>query len=148
MGRDRLFDILGANHLLIRKKKKQTITTNSFHRFKKYSNLVKNMDPMAPNQLWVSDITYWKLNNSFSYISFITDAYSKKIVGYHLGYSLQTSETIKALKMALSNLLNHCKLIYHSDRGTQYCSNEYVKLLKENSINISMTEMEILLKMQ
>ncbi|CAL2079119.1 transposase [Tenacibaculum sp. 190524A02b] len=140
MGRDRLFDILGANHLLVRRKKKQTITTNSFHRFKKYSNLVKNMAPTAPNQLWVSDITYWKLNNSFSYISFITDAYSKKIVGYHLGYSLQTSETIKALKMALSNLPNHCKLIHHSDRGTQYCSNEYVKLLKENSINISMTE--------
>lgn len=143
LGRDRLFDILSANHLLIRRKKKQTITTNSFHRFKKYSNLIKEFVPKKPNQLWVSDITYWKIETGFVYISFITDAYSRKIVGYHLADSLQTSETIQALQMAISNLPEHLEedsIIHHSDRGTQYCSNEYVKLLKINNIKISMTE--------
>jgi transposase InsO family protein len=144
MGRDRLFDVLSANYLLVRRRKKQTITTNSFHRFKKYPNLIKNFVPSSPNQLWVSDITYWRIKNGFLYISFITDAYSKKIVGYHLGDSLQTSETIQALEMAVSNLSEQDKkslqLIHHSDRGTQYCSNEYVKLLESNNIGISMTE--------
>jgi transposase InsO family protein len=144
MGRDRLFDVLSANYLLVRRKKKQTITTNSFHRFKKYPNLIRNFVPTAPNQLWVSDITYWRIKKDFVYISFITDAYSRKIVGYHLGDSLQTSETIQSLEMAISSLSEENKkslqLIHHSDRGTQYCSNEYVKLLENNSIGISMTE--------
>lgn len=144
MGRDRLFDVLSANYLLVRRKKKQSITTDSFHRFKKYPNLIRDFAPISSNQLWVSDITYWRIKNGFTYISFITDAYSRKIVGYHLGDSLQTSETIQALKMALSNLpeeyKNGLQLMHHSDRGTQYCSNEYVKLLEENSIGISMTE--------
>lgn len=144
MGRDRLFDVLSANYLLVRRKKKQTITTNSFHRFKKYPNLIRNFVPTAPYQLWVSDITYWRIKKDFVYISFITDAYSRKIVGYHLGDSLQTSETIQALEMAISSLSEEneksLQLIHHSDRGTQYCSNEYVKLLENNSIGISMTE--------
>ncbi|MBL0686141.1 IS3 family transposase [Aquimarina mytili] len=144
MGRDRLFDILSANHLLVRRKKKQTITTNSFHRFKRYPNLIKGLIAIAPNHIWVSDITYWRIESGFVYISFITDAYSRKIVGYHLADSLQTSETIKALQMAITTLPkgNHpkYKLIHHSDRGTQYCSGEYVKLLDQNNIDISMTE--------
>ena len=144
MGRDRLFDILSVNHLLIRRKKKQTITTNSFHRFKKYSNLIKEFVPEKPNELWVSDITYWRIATGFVYISFITDAYSRKIVGYHLGDSLQTSETIKALQMAINSLPQDSEskrgLIHHSDRGTQYCSHEYVQLLQANNIEISMTE--------
>ncbi|CAC9976915.1 IS3 family transposase [Flavobacterium panici] len=78
------------------------------------------------------------------YISFVTDAYSRKIIGYHLANSLQTSETIQALQMAISNLSEESKdelqLIHHSDRGTQYCSNEYVKLLETHNIGISMTE--------
>ena len=144
MGRDRLFDILSANSLLIRRKKKQTITTNSFHRFKKYSNLIKDFIPKKPNQLWVSDITYWKIETGFVYISFITDAYSRKIIGYHIANSLLTSETIQALQMAIANLPkdpdNQLQLIHHSDRGTQYCSHEYVKLLEDSNISISMTE--------
>ncbi|MFD2727496.1 IS3 family transposase [Hyunsoonleella rubra] len=142
MGRDRLFDILSANRLLIRRKKKQTITTNSFHRFKKYSNLIRDFIPTKPNQLWVSDITYWKIDGGFVYISLITDAYSRKIVGCHLSDGLQTSETIQALKMALLSLPENdqLQLIHHSDRGTQYCSYEYVKLLKTYGIQISMTE--------
>lgn len=144
MGRDRLFDVLSANNLLVRRKKKQTITTNSFHRFKKYSNLIREFIPKSPNQLWVSDITYWRIETGFVYISFITDAFSRKIVGYHLADSLQTSETVQALQMAIINLPkssdNDIKPIHHSDRGTQYCSNEYVKLLQDNNISISMTE--------
>ena len=144
MGRDRLFDVLSANYLLVRRRKKQTITTNSYHRFKRYPNLIRDFIPNAPNELWVSDITYWRIKDYFNYISFITDAYSRKIVGYHLGDSLQTAETIQALEMAISNLSEEEKkslqLIHHSDRGTQYCSNEYVKLLQSNNIGISMTE--------
>ena len=78
MGRDRLFVLLSANYLLVKRRKKQTITTNSYHRFKKYPNLIRNFIPTEPNQLWVSDITYWKIATGFVYISFITDAYSRK----------------------------------------------------------------------
>jgi len=144
MGRDRLFDVLSSNCLLVRRKRKPTITTDSFHRFKKYPNLIRDFVPICPNQLWVSDITYWRIKDHFVYISFVTDAYSRKIVGYHLGDNLQTAETIQALQMAISNLSqenkNELQLIHHSDRGTQYCSNEYVMLLKTNNIGISMTE--------
>lgn len=143
MGRDRLFDVLSANYLLVKRRKKQTITTNSSHRFKRYPNLIKEYVPNAPNQLWVSDITYWKIKGVFVYISFITDAYSRKIIGFHLGDSLQTSQTIEALKMAISGISikkKELELIHHSDRGTQYCSSEYVKLLENNNIAISMTE--------
>ncbi|WP_254519228.1 IS3 family transposase [Aquimarina sp. Aq78] len=144
IGRDRLFDVLSANNLLVRRKKKQTITTNSFHRFKKYSNLIRDFTPKASNQLWVSDITYWKIKANFVYISLITDAFSRKIVGYHLANHLQTSGTIQALQMAIASLDktpdDQIQLIHHSDRGTQYCSNEYVKLLQNNNIDISMTE--------
>jgi transposase InsO family protein len=143
MGRDRLFDVLSANYLLVKRIKKQTITTNSFHRYKKYPNLIRDFIPSSPNQLWVSDITYWRIKDGFLYISFITDAYSKKIVGYHLGKSLETSETIQALEMAILTISNEKKeseLIHHSDRGTQYCSNEYIKLLEKSNIGISMTE--------
>jgi hypothetical protein len=104
MGRDRLFDVLSANYLLIKRRKKQTITTNSSHRFKRYPNLIKSFIPNTSNQLWVSDITYWKIKGNFVYISFITDAYSRKIIGFHLGDSLHTSETIEALKMAMSSI--------------------------------------------
>ena len=98
----------------------------------------------ASNQLWVSDITYWRVSFGFVYISFITDAYSRKIVGYHAAQTVEAIETIKALKMALVSFNNKAKnnfeLIHHSDRGLQYCSDLYIKLLKENNINISMTE--------
>jgi len=144
MGRDRLFDILSANYLLIKRRKKQTITTNSYHRFKKYPNLIRNFIPITPNQLWVSDITYWKISTGFVYISFITDAYSRKVVGYHVAQTMEAAETMEALKMAISGLKNgpdcNFQLTHHSDRGMQYCSDMYVKLLESNHIGISMTE--------
>lgn len=144
MGRDALFDLLAANYLLVRRKKRKVATTNSYHRFKKYPNLIRDLVPKDPNQLWVSDITYWRTTNGFVYISFITDAYSKKIVGHHVAQTMEAVETIEALKMAISGFLKepdcHFQLTHHSDRGMQYCSELYVKLLKKNNINISMTE--------
>lgn len=143
MGRDGLFNLLSAHHLLVRKRKRRIQTTQSFHWLRKYSNLVREFVPTEPNQLWVSDITYWKIDgNNHVYISFITDAYSHKIVGYHVAESLESIETIQALKMALSDLRSesHFQLIHHSDRGVQYCHHDYVKLLQDYKIKISMTE--------
>ncbi len=143
MGRDALFDLLAKERLLVRKKKRRVYTTQSFHWLRKYPNLIREFVPTAPNQLWVSDITYWKINNNnHVYISFITDAFSHKIVGYHAAESLESIETIKALKMALSDLgsESHFQLVHHSDRGVQYCHHDYVKLLQDYDIKISMTE--------
>lgn len=144
MGRDGLFDLLAANNLLVRKRKRKVKTTQSFHWLRKYPNLIRGFTPTAPNQLWVSDITYWKIETGHVYISFITDAYSHKIVGYHVAETLESVETIKALRMALSGFFmepeSHSELIHHSDRGVQYCQHDYVKLLNDSNVKISMTE--------
>jgi len=143
LGRDGLFDLLAAHHLLIRKRKRKIETTQSLHRFKKYPNQIKDFTPKEPNELWVSDITYWQIREKYCYISLITDAYAHKIVGYQVGESLKAIESIQALRMALSALdgpESHGRLIHHSDRGIQYCSNGYVKLLEEYKMQISMTE--------
>ena len=141
MGRDAFFDLLQANNLLVRRKKRKIYTTQSFHWYRKYPNKIKDITPSRPNQIWVSDITYWKINCGYVYISLITDAYSRKIVGYNVADTLEAIETTQALRNALSHLgKNHKALIHHSDRGLQYCCTEYVRLLKENHIEISMTE--------
>lgn len=126
IGRDALFNLLSANNLLLRKRKRRVRTTQSFHWLKKYPNLIRDFTPTGYNQLWVSDITYWKINGYFVYISFITDAYSHKIVGYNVAETLASVETIKALKKAILDLSSSNKkddlqqLIHHSDRGVQY----------------------------
>ena len=142
MGRDVLFNLLSANHLLVRRRKRRIKTTNSYHWLRKYPNLIRGFVPTAINQLWVSDITYWKLEENPVYISFITDAYSHKIVGYQVADTMEAIETVRALQMAISSLgaERPLNLIHHSDRGIQYCSQSYIKLLKENGIQISMTE--------
>lgn len=142
MGRDALFEVLSANHLLVRKRKRYIQTTNSRHWLRKYPNLVREFIPTAINQLWVSDITYWKLDSDHVYISFLTDVYSHKIIGYQVAETLEAIESIKALQMALSafGAESHLNLIHHSDRGHQYCSQGYVKLLQDYNIRISMTE--------
>ncbi|MDN4165503.1 IS3 family transposase [Cytophagales bacterium LB-30] len=141
MGRDALFDLLAANKLLVRKRKRRISTTQSHHWLKKYPNLVKDWHPSKPNELWVSDITYIPLMNGFLYLSLVTDAYSHKIMGYAVADNLEAINTTKALDMALSNLTEVPGfLIHHSDRGIQYCSFEYVNTLKQNNIKISMTE--------
>lgn len=141
IGRDSLFNVLYINHLLVRKRKRKISTTNSCHRFRKYPNLIREFVPTAINQLWVSDITYWKIGEKHVYISFITDVYSHKIVGYNVAKTLETIESLQALKMALNGLETEpSNLIHHSDRGIQYCSNSYVKLLQDYNVKISMTE--------
>jgi putative transposase len=142
MGRDALFTTLSSNHLLVRKRKRRIQTTQSFHWLRKYPNLIKDFVPSGINQLWVSDITYWKVNNTHLYLNFITDAFSHKIVGYNLGETLESVESLQALRMALSALgaESHTQLIHHSDRGLQYCSHSYVALLNKHGIQISMTE--------
>ena len=144
IGRDALFDVLSANNLLVKKRKRRVCTTQSFHWLRKYPNLIREFIPSAPNQLWVCDITYWRINGGFRYISFITDAYSHKIVGCHVAETLEAIESIYALKKALSGLkrdeVKKFNLIHHSDRGIQYCSHDYVKLLQDYGIAISMTE--------
>jgi transposase InsO family protein len=141
MGRDGLFNLLSNNQLLIRRRKRKVYTTQSQHWFKKYPNLIKDIRIRGINQLWVSDITYVRKANGFLYLSLITDAYSRKVVGYHIAESLAAANTLQALKMALrlnSKPLNN--LIHHSDRGIQYCSYDYTNLLKTHNISISMTE--------
>lgn len=142
MGRDALFDLLAAKGLLVKKKRRRFITTFSNHWLRKWPNLVGEMEVTGINQLWVSDITYFKVAGDYVYISLITDAYSHKVVGYHLAETLESIETLKALQMALKELPEKPagQLIHHSDRGVQYCSETYVKLLQDNGISISMTE--------
>lgn len=141
MGRDGLFNVLAANNLLVKRRKRKVYTTQSFHWLKKYPNRIRNYIPRKPNQLWVSDITYWQIESGYLYISFITDAYSRKIVGYHVAETLESMETMKALKMAIDEFEGSLEnLIHHSDRGIQYCSSGYISLLQKHGMIISMTE--------
>jgi transposase InsO family protein len=141
VSRDRLFDILRENQMLVKRRKKYTVTTNSRHWMKKYPNLIRGFNFQKPNQLWVSDITYIPVKDSHAYLSLITDACSRKIMGYCLWHDLASEGSITALKMALSEEHNNRSgLIHHSDRGTQYCCKEYVELLKTSNIRVSMTE--------
>jgi putative transposase len=142
IGRDALFDLLSRYGLLVRKRKRRVYTTQSFHHYKKYTNLIKGKPlPTKANQVWVSDITYLKIANGFVYISFITDVYSRKIVGYHVGETLEAVHSIEALKMALAGFNRPLPdLVHHSDRGIQYCSTAYVNVLQNYQIQISMTE--------
>lgn len=140
MGRDALYDLLRDNGLLIRKRTRKAITTWSGHPYRKYKNLVKGFVPDAPGQLWVSDITYLKTQKGFVYISLITDAYSRKIIGYEVADNLEAINCVKALQTAIANCKPAAGLIHHSDRGIQYCTKEYIQLLNGNEIRISMTE--------
>lgn len=141
IGRDAMFNLLAENGLLITKHKRRgCITTLSRHRFKKYGNLVKGFIPTAPNQQWDCDITYIHLKSGFAYLSLVIDAYSHKIVGFYLSETLSAQGPIRALKMALAGNNNIVDLIHHSDRGVQYCCDDYITLLLKNGIKISMTE--------
>ncbi|RZM18252.1 MAG: IS3 family transposase [Pedobacter sp.] len=140
MGRDAFFGLLRENGLLVRRKRYRARTTFSCHRFKKYPDLAKDMVADRPEQLWVSDITYIRTGQSFAYLSLVTDAYSRKIIGFSLSHDLSTDNCLRALKMALSTRMTDKPLVHHSDRGTQYCSVAYTKLLKRKGIEISMTE--------
>jgi putative transposase len=142
MGRDQLFDLLRFHGLLIRRRRRGCIvTTNSYHWLKKYPNLIEHIAIYASEQVWVADITYVKTAEGYSYLSLITDAYSRMILGYSLHPTLESAGCIEALRMALSNRIYPKRaLIHHSDRGVQYCSENYVDILLAYNISISMTQ--------
>ncbi len=140
VGRDTLFNVLRKYNMLTLRKKTSARTTNSYHRFYKYSNIIKDLKVTRANQVWVSDITYIRTVKGFCYLALITDMYSRKIVGYDLSDSLELKGCVRALNKAINQAKNISGLIHHSDRGIQYCSNVYTQILKRKKIDISMTE--------
>ena len=140
IGRDKLFNFLRDENLLAYKRKKYHKTTNSKHWMRKYPNKIRDLEIFRPEQVWVADITYLQVQKKHYYLHLITDAYSKKIMGYQLANNMMTIETAKALNKAINKRVYTGKLIHHSDRGLQYCSKEYTQKLKSNNIEISMTE--------
>ncbi len=140
VGRNKLFNILREHEMLVKREKTSCKTTDSYHRFHKYNNLVKDMAVTAPNQVWVSDITYIRTIDGFCYLALITDMFSRKIVGYDISDSLELSGCLRALKKAIRLAGQPTGPGHHSDRGIQYCGNQYVNELKKREIKISMTE--------
>ena len=140
MGRDKFFDLLRRNGLLIKRQRKYAVTTQSYHRFKVYTNLIASMAPWKPHQVWVCDITYVRIKKGFVYLFLITDAYSRKIVGWELSNSLGLEGALQSLGMAIKQCPDPNGLVHHSDRGFQYCSHDYVDRLKAKGIAISMAE--------
>jgi putative transposase len=140
IGRDKLFDILRRNNLLVRRRKRYVKTTDSTHRFRVYKNLIKELEINRRNQVFVGDITYIPLMDGFCYLSLLTDVYSRKIVGYCVSDNLTIEGSLRALRMALKGVADPDGMIHHTDRGFQYCSNVYTKLLNCRKIQISMAE--------
>jgi len=141
MGRDKVFSLLRVNDMLIKPERRYVQTTMSKHWMRKYPNLIKNIDVIMSEQIWVSDITYIKTDQGNCYLNLVTDAYSRKIMGYAIADTMDTSSMIEALKMALKNRkYPERHIIHHSDRGLQYCSKEYVELSNSSNVSISMTE--------
>ena len=140
IGRDRFFEVLGERGLLLDPLPKAPRTTNSRHSLPVFRNLLTDMQVDAPNQAWVSDITYLRTDEGFLYLSLITDDWSRKIVGYHTGDTLETEGCLRALEQAVKGLVDGMFPLHHSDRGSQYCSHLYTGKLREYGLGISMTE--------
>lgn len=140
LGRDKLYALMGSEGLLIKQKRKYVVTTQSFVRFSQYKDLFNGKEWKGIDQAWVSDITYIRVGDTFKYLFLITDAYSRKIVGWCLGDTLESKWAVKALKMAIAQCGDSQGLIHHSDRGFQYCSKAYTDLLKKSGIKSSMGE--------
>lgn len=144
LGRDALFDLLRWNRLLVVTRRAYHKTTNSHHRFRRHPNLLKagpeQVRAEASEQVWVADITYLPTRRRCAYLSLVTDAYSRKIVGYHVHDSLHTAEVSQALKMALKGRQGSRPLIHHSDRGIQYCAHEYQAIHQKYGLICSMTD--------
>lgn len=140
LGRDKFYDLLREHGLLVKHSRRKAKTTNSNHLYKQFPNIVRDLELSSAGQLWVSDITYVRTLYGFVYLSLVTDAYSKKIVGWSLWQDLSSTGALNALRMAIQIETVSYKLIHHSDRGIQYCCYDYVNLLKGHNIKISMTE--------
>lgn len=139
-GKNKFFDLLRENDLLVKRRRRYSVTTNSNHPFRKHTNHLAGLEITRPDQAWVSDITYLRIHNRFVYLSLITDVYSRKIVGWDVDISLAVEGAIRALKMALKHSLSRKGMIHHSDRGVQYCCYAYNQLAAENEIIMSMGE--------
>jgi putative transposase len=131
VGRDTLFQVLRKYNMLTLRRKTSAKTTNSYHRFYKYNNIIKDLEVTRPNQVWVSDITYIRTVKGFCYLALITDMHSRKIVGYDISDSLELKGCVRALNKAIYQAKNINGLIHHSDRGIQYCSNVYTQKKKD-----------------
>jgi len=144
LGRDALFDVLRQARMLVRPRRAYQKTTHSHHRFRRHPNLLKagsqQVTASASEQVWVADITYLPTSAGFVYLSLVTDAWSRKIVGFHVHDSLRTEQVSQALKMALKSRQTHQRLVHHSDRGIQYCSDEYQQIHQRHDITCSMTD--------
>lgn len=144
VGRDRLFTLLRETRELVPRKRAYHKTTHSHHRFRRHPNLLKEgpqqIVATGPEQVWVADITYLPTRDSVAYLSLVTDAFSRKIVGHHVHESLHTESVIKALKAAIAERKTQQPLVHHSDRGAQYCSGLYQRLHIKHGITCSMTD--------
>lgn len=140
IGRDKLFEFLRVAHMLIEPRKNYTKTTWSKHWLRKHPNLVKDSIVGKAEQLWVSDITYVKTKKHNCFVSLVTDAYSRRIMGYHVSEDLKAESVMRALKMAVADRVYRHELIHHSDRGIQYCAEPYQQLLIKHGLKCSMTD--------
>ena len=141
VGRDRFFEVLRkADLLLASYRSEQPCTTSSYHSLGVFKNQIKERPVAAPNEVWVSDLTYLRTEEGFLYLALLTDKWSRKIVGYHCGDTLETAGCLNALAMALRELPAGARPIHHSDRGSQYCSHAYVNRLTAQGFLVSMTE--------
>lgn len=144
LGRDAMFDVLRNARMLVPTRRAYHKTTDSHHRFRRHPNLVKDgpeqIKVTRSEQLWVADITYLPTADKFVYLSLVTDAHSRKIVGWHVHASLQTEEVAQAMKMALRGRQTRQQLVHHSDRGIQYCATHYQALHRRHGVTCSMTD--------
>jgi transposase InsO family protein len=140
IGRDRFFELLRSNELLIERKVRSVRTTWSNHGLRTYVNLLKDFELTAPHQVLVSDITYIRTDEGFLYLCLVMDAFSRAIVGFDCSDTLEVEGAMRALSEALCQLPSGVQVIHHSDRGSQYCCGDYVQLLKDAEARISMTE--------
>jgi transposase InsO family protein len=140
IGRDRFFALLRRHNMLIERPKRGARTTDSRHGFAVYPNIAKDMQVTGPHQLWVSDITYIRTDEGFMYLSLVMDAFSRKIVGFDSSDNLEMEGVIRAGAQAIKQLPAGAYAVHHSDRGSQYCSQPYIKQLKAAELGISMTE--------
>lgn len=143
VGRDRFFEVLRQHDLLLAPRPAAYPSTTRFNpALPVFTNQIKELQLNGPNQVWVADLTYLRTEMGFLYLALLTDKWSRKIVGYYCGESLETEVCLRALHMAMQDLPAEKKPMHHSDRGTQYCSHEYVDQLTARKLPISMTEID------
>lgn len=141
IGRDALFNLLRSNGMLVKRNKRYHITTDSNHGFYKSPNLIKDLEITHSEQVFVSDITYIKTDAGHAYLALVTDAYSKKLMGWALDDNMRASLVVEALNMAIENLsFKHDQIIHHSDRGVQYCCPEFTDFATKNGFVLSTTQ--------